>query len=115
MITQWNDQLKSILLKQDGDKKGQAIFTKYANAFPASYVDDHTAEEATQDIHVLEKISAENPLEIFLYYQTNPSSRGLTAGSIKTTDEPKQDLHLRLFQWQKSIPLSDILPMLENL
>lgn len=95
----WKEQLQQNLIRQHGKKKGLTLSQKYIHSFPPSYTDDYTVEIAVNDIKFIEKLSEENPLEICLY---------------STPDSPQSPLHLRLFQWQKTIPLSDILPMLEN-
>ncbi len=97
-LTKWQDELKKTLVKIAGDKKGHALARKYAGAFPHSYIDDYMPDIVAGDIAHMEELSAENPLTINFY----------------RADEATK-LHLRLFQWQESIPLSDILPTLENL
>lgn len=100
MALTWKEQLQQALIKQYGNKAGTTLFNKYVNAFPAGYIDAYTVDIAVTDIAEIEKLSANNTLELNLYF---------AAGA------PESPLHLRLFQWQKAIPLSDVLPMLENL
>lgn len=95
----WKEQLQQQLIQLYGNKRGNALNTKYAQGLPHRYLDDHSIEQALNDITQIETLSSENPLAMILYNQT-----------VKTDTI----LHLRLFQWQKAIPLSDILPMLEN-
>lgn len=100
MTTSWKEGLKSALIKEYGNKKGPALFKQYGENFPDDYADNYPIERAVSDIHHIEKISDKNPLLIHLYFQ--PQGK-------------ENILHLRLFQQQRPIPLSDILPMLENL
>jgi glutamate dehydrogenase len=100
MSLTWKEQLEKKCIEHFGSKKGLAISNKYAQGFPPSYIDDYSVETAISDITAIEKLSVDKPLEISLYLQP---------------DDTESPLHLRLFQWQKPIPLSDILPMLENL
>lgn len=100
MALTWKEQLQIDLTERHGKKKSLALCDKYVNSFPPSYIDDYTVDVAVKDIDSLEKLSPENKLEIGLYLASND------------TENP---LHLRIFQWQKPIALSDILPMLENL
>lgn len=100
MAQTWKEQLDSKFIQKYGNKKGSALSKKYSHCFPHAYVDDYAVDVAISDIDHMEKLSAENPLEMSFYFSSDK------------TDIP---LHLRLFQWEKSIPLSDILPMLENL
>ncbi len=93
----WQKQLHNKLIKQQGKEKGNSLNKKYAQAFSHSYCDDYTPDIAIEDINYAETLSANSTIAINLY----AGKDGL--------------LHFRLFQWQQSIPLSNILPMLENL
>jgi glutamate dehydrogenase len=98
MATAWQQELEKKILAQYGNTKGRILIKKYS-FFPPGYRDKYLPEMALSDIALLEKISSDNPLEIYFY--SKPSK--------------KWPLQLRLFLWQKPIPLSDLLPMLENL
>ena len=100
MALTWNDKLQEKLIQEYGKKKGLDLSNKYVNAFPHSYMDDYASDVALLDIASLEKISAENPLAVDFYV---------------SADKSAFPLHLRLFQWQTAIPLSDVMPMLENM
>lgn len=100
MSLPWNEQLHNLLIKKFGNKQGLLLSKKYAQSFIGSYSNDYPASTALNDIEYIEHLSATNQLGTHLYMQTEPSS---------------YPLHLRIFQWQKPIPLSDVLPMLENL
>lgn len=100
MALTWKDQLQKLLIKTYGEKEGVSLATKYVNAFTNVYSADWTPDIALSDIHYIEEISAQFPIEIRFYMA--PS-------------QFEHPLHLRIFQWQSPIPLSDILPMLENL
>src|SRR3990167_2562684 len=100
MNINWQEKLQSELKKEFGGEKASLLAKEYANAFPRSYCDDYPAAQAANDISYLEKLSNTNPIEIDFY----PAK--------EKYDVP---LRLRFFQWGKPIPLSDILPMLENM
>lgn len=99
MALTWKEQLQRHLIRLYGNKKGLALNKKYSDAFQHGYMDEYPADVAANDIGHIEKLSAHKTLEINLYF----------------APEKEYPLHLRLIQWQKPIPLSDILPMLENL
>src|SRR5579862_6621008 len=99
MALTWKEQLHTSLIAEFGNKKGSALSKKYLDAFSPGYVSDCSPDMALCDIRHIELLSEKNPLVLSLNTSTKPG------------DHP---LHLRLFQWQHSIPLSDILPMLEN-
>lgn len=100
MTKTWLEQLKSSLIKYYGSKKGTLLSKKYNVAFPQTYQDDFSPTNALEDIHLIERLSDTHPLEINLYEQQKPySSR----------------LYLKLLQFEKPIPLSDVLPLFENM
>src|SRR3990167_1230471 len=98
MSAAWKTQLEK-LQKNRGGKKG-AQLKKYLACFPSNYLEDHLPTQAIDDINHIEKLSTTNPLDMDFYY-------------IEQAGKPT--LHLRLFQWQAPIALSDILPILENM
>ena len=99
MTLTWKERLQNKLVQQHGNKKGLTLYKKYSDVFDAGYTDDYSDDVAVSDIDYIELLSADNPLEMRFYM----------------APEREYPLHLRLFQWQKPIALSDILPMLENL
>src|SRR5579863_7372566 len=99
MPATWKEQLQKELVREYGQKKGPALYKKYHQAFPLGYSDDYTTEMAVSDIGFIDALSPDNTLMVRFYF----------------APEKEYPLHLRLFQWQKPIPLSDVLPMLENL
>lgn len=93
-------KLREELIKKIGKQKGTALHKKYGSAFPLSYFEENSVAAAVEDICHLEKISTE---ELF---------------HIDFSKEPEQidhALHLKLYQFGDPIPLSDILPILENM
>jgi len=100
MALTWNEQLQKKLIAKFGNKKGLVYFEKYREAFTPAYIVDCTADVAIADINELEQLSDKNPIAVHLTLTTQPSA---------------YPLRLRLFQWGNPIPLSDILPMLENM
>ncbi|MGE3479265.1 MAG: NAD-glutamate dehydrogenase [Dongiaceae bacterium] len=74
-----------------------AVLNRYANAFPAAYQNIYTTSDAIGDIQKIESLAADaGALAVQLYTAENFYG-------------------VRLYQRDKQIPLSDILPMLENL
>src|SRR5215208_5009509 len=99
MTLSWKTDLQKELSKEFGASKEKKLFKNYQDAFSSSYMDEHSVKMAINDIGQLERLDAPNALAMHFYYSAKPD----------------QYLHLRLYQWQKPIALSDILPMLENL
>lgn len=98
MTLTWIEKLQKQLIRVYGKKQGSLLFNKYAKAFSHSYGDDYAIDTVLKDIESLGQLSAETPTKIIFYI----------------APEKEHPLHLRLFQREKLIPLSDILPILEN-
>lgn len=100
MALTWNEQLQNKLIEEHGNKKGLELSRKYAQSFPPGYIDEYPIEIAASDIGHIEALSDKKPLGICLYL---------------ASDKHEYPIHIRLFQFHRPIPLSDVLPMLENL
>lgn len=68
--------------------------------FPKSYTDLYSVNQAILDLSYVKKLKRSHPLESYLYQIKN---------------EKANKLHLRLYQWGHHTPLSDSLPIIENL
>lgn len=96
----WLEDLQIQLIKQYTQQKGEALYQKYAHAFSTSYRENCSIQSALTDITHMELLSEKKPLSIKLY-------------EVKKAGE--SSLHLKLYQLGSPIPLSDVLPMLENM
>ncbi|MCE3237538.1 MAG: NAD-glutamate dehydrogenase [Gammaproteobacteria bacterium] len=100
MPSSWIENLEKSLTKRFGENKGKTLYAKYKTAFPASYKDDCTLDIAINDIMKIEQLSPEKRLQIDFHQRP---------------EKTENSLHLRLFQYNEAIPLSDILPIFENM
>lgn len=96
----WKEELQAHLINYYGDAKGGELYNKYSKAFPASYRENFTARTAIFDIEHIEKLSETHSLEMNFY---------------RPVGESLNNLHFKLFQADKPIILSVVLPMLENM
>lgn len=96
----WEDDLKDDLIDYFGEEQGTVIFREYGSAFPAAYRDDFHPRGGVHDIVHMKNLSAENVLEMAFY---------------KVIDDPDDVLRFKLFHAENTIPLSDVVPMLENM
>ena len=96
----WGDRLKLQLLEELGEEQGAHIVRELAAGFPPGYRDDFEPKVAVQDVrHILQLMQGEE-LALDFY----------------RLDESEEDrLLLRLYHRGTSLPLSDVLPLLENL
>jgi glutamate dehydrogenase len=100
MARTWLEQLSKLINNEWGPKKGNSLFSQYQQAFHSSYMEECSPARALADIKFIEKLTPEKPFEIDFYV---------------SEEVPNDILHLRLIQLNDAVPLSDILPILENM
>lgn len=96
----WTDDLQSHLNETYGEEQANRLFLKYKNAFPISYSDHFSSRSAVYDIKHIELLSEEHSLGINFY---------------KPLDEAENNFRLKVYQHNSTIPISDVLPILEKL
>lgn len=92
----WQDHLMAALVDLYGEEQGIRLYHKYSDAFTLSYRDDFIARTAAFDIQYMESLTPERTLAMSFYRPLE-----------------EKNLRFKLFQPNDSIPLSDIIPMLE--
>lgn len=96
----WRNDLHEYFIKHFGEEYGNALMMRYHRAFSVGYQEVFTPEEAIFDVDYIEKLSDKDTLQASLY------SSGNTSDHI---------VHFKLFCSEGSIPLSDAIPILENM
>ncbi|MCZ6605983.1 MAG: NAD-glutamate dehydrogenase, partial [Alphaproteobacteria bacterium] len=96
----WEDRLKDALSAAHGEEAGLDLLRRYRGAFGSGYQDRYDAVETIGDIARIDAALAGSPLELNLY---------------RRTDDPPELLRLKLYSPGRALPLSDVLPMLENM
>lgn len=97
----WNDDLREALYEHYGEEQTNSLFKYYANAFPLSYKEIFSAHVAVMDIAHMENLrSGDNDLEMSLY---------------RPIEDSTDSFRFKLFRYNRSIPLSDVVPILERL
>jgi glutamate dehydrogenase len=100
-VRSWLDSFKASLLARFDEAYALQLFDRYAQAFPAAYTEDFSADAAALDISFLEALEKE-PARLHLdIYRPDPKR--------------KEKFFLKIFRAQDAIPISDFLPMLENM
>jgi len=100
-VRSWPDGFKTALLARLDEAYALQLFEKYAQAFPAAYTEDFAGDAAAHDVSFLEAVEKE-PLRLHLdIYRPEPRR--------------KDRLFLKIFRHQDAVPISDLLPMLENM
>ncbi|HEY0556163.1 MAG TPA: NAD-glutamate dehydrogenase domain-containing protein, partial [Thermoanaerobaculia bacterium] len=96
----WQDRLREALVAARGEADGLALTLRYRNAFPASYQDRFGGDTAVYDIERIERALATD---------------GLTQNLYRPAGAPPEALRFKVYGTPPARPLSDILPMLENM
>jgi glutamate dehydrogenase len=100
-VRSWTDALKSALLARHDEFRALQLQGRYAPAFPAAYSEDFDADTAARDVEFVERARLDpTGLHLDLY---RPESRR------------KDRLFMKIYRDAEAIPISDLLPMLENL
>src|ERR1700735_3829119 len=100
-VRSWQDAFKTALLARFDEAYALQLFDKYAQAFPAAYTEDFPGEAAALDVSFLEAMDKE-PTRLHLDIYRPDTKR-------------KEKFFLKIFRGQDAIPISDLLPMLENM
>jgi len=96
----WSDDYASLMVETFGEARGTNLLADFPQGFPAGYRERFVAHSAVVDMRHLLSLSDEQPL-LMSFYQPLVQDDQLLHGKIYNLDSP--------------LPLSDILPILENL
>ncbi|SDG65225.1 NAD-glutamate dehydrogenase [Roseospirillum parvum] len=96
----WADHLHDALLAAKGEEKGVRLLRRYGEAFPGYYRERTPPQLAVRDIERIEQVLADDSLGMNLY-------RPVEAGP--------GEARLKIYHARRAVPLSDILPVLENM
>jgi glutamate dehydrogenase len=99
-VRSWRDELGAILVEKLGEENGLMAARRFGRAFPEAYKEDISPWVAAFDVENATAVYQGEDLRMSLYRPRK--SRG---GFIR----------LKIFRKDAPIPLSDVLPMLENL
>jgi len=96
----WRDDFKEAIFEHFGEGKAIHLFREYALAMPTTYREAFSARLAVYDIEHMESLTSQKQLEMSLY---------------SSLDDPDGHLRFKLFSLSNPLPLSDVLPTLENM
>ncbi len=92
-----HDDLREQLLARHGEEQGLKLANHYGRALPAGYIEEATPTIAADDVDALAALSSQDDLRISLYRRAD------------------NGLRLKFYRLRDDIPLSDVLPMMENM
>lgn len=96
----WKDDYAGLMVESLGEAQGTNVLAEFPGGFPAGYRERFAPHSAVVDMQHLLSLSNDKPL-VMSFYQ--PLAQG------------DQQLHCKLYHADTPLPLSDVLPILENL
>jgi len=96
----WAGRLNEALVKAHGEEAAHHLFERYKSAFGAAFQDRFTAVQALADIDTIEHTLESGELGMSLY---------------RPSDAEPDRVGLKVYNVDQAIPLSDVLPMLEDM
>ena len=100
-VRSWQDNLRDQLVERLGEEQGLKLLHRYAGVFPAAYEEDIDPRAATFDIQRLADLDEDE--------------RSLRMSLYRPPEFPESHVRFKLFHAREPIPISDVLPMLENM
>ncbi|MBV8805163.1 MAG: NAD-glutamate dehydrogenase, partial [Sinobacteraceae bacterium] len=105
----WADRLRDAIVENKGEAVGLALAHRYRRAFPMGYEEDVNPRDALDDLADLEALREQSaPL---------PDAAKTSALRLNLHRPPQQKperVHLKVVKLGEPVPISDLLPMLEN-
>ncbi|WP_166265276.1 NAD-glutamate dehydrogenase [Marinobacter caseinilyticus] len=96
----WRDGLEEALHESYGEESGNEILRLYEIAFPASYKEFFSPRRAAIDLeHIMEVVRTQR----------------LAMSFYRALEEHENTLHFKLFHPNEQLPLSDVMPIFDNL
>jgi glutamate dehydrogenase len=98
--TTWNDRLRAVLVGRQDEASALALAARYRRAFPLAYEEDIEPADALEDLADLEALRAQpDQLRLNLH---------------RPVFQKPERVHLKVVKRGEPVPISDLLPMLEN-
>ncbi|MDQ2701952.1 MAG: NAD-glutamate dehydrogenase, partial [Pseudomonadota bacterium] len=99
IVRNWQDDLREALVAAEGEERGLKLANRYGRVLPTGYIEQVTPEIAARDVLCLASLADPADLRVNLYR----ARRG------------EGGLRLKFYRLNSDIPLSDALPMMENM
>ncbi|GAA5009270.1 NAD-glutamate dehydrogenase [Pseudoluteimonas lycopersici] len=97
VVRDWQDELRELLVERNGEEQGLRIAARYGRALPAGYIEEVSPAVAATDVEHLAALAGAEDLRLSLYRSRDGS------------------LRFKFYRRDDDIPLSDALPMMENM
>lgn len=99
-VKSWDEQLRSVLYERFETSQAQAYCIQFKGAFPPAYTEEVSPWVASYDVENASKLENEDDISMSLY-EPNVQRQG--------------EFRFKVFRFNRTIPLSEVLPDLENL
>ncbi len=99
IVRNWQDDLREHLVAAHGEERGLELATRYGRVLPAGYIQEVSPRQVANDIRHLDSLRTPDDLALSLHR----SHRG------------QGGLRFKFYRQLDDIPLSDALPMIENM
>jgi glutamate dehydrogenase len=99
-LRSWNEDLTIALVQKHGEEAGLKLARSIGGAFPAAYMEDVSPWVAAFDVEKIDLLKNVDDLQLSLY-RPKAKETGL--------------IRFKVFKRNRPIPLSDVLPMLEDM
>ena len=106
MLRGWSEAVETELAAYEEPGRAAAVAMRFAEAFPSEYRVRFGAKQAAMDIARLRGLRA--------HADDEGAQRRRDARLFRTERDGPSTLHLKLYQEEGSLPLSDAVPVLEN-
>ncbi|MDR2872691.1 MAG: NAD-glutamate dehydrogenase [Xanthomonadaceae bacterium] len=100
-LRNWQDDLREQLIIRCGESAGLKLASSYGKALPASYIEEVSPGIAAGDVEQLAALHGPQDLRLSLHWVRREGN--------------EDSLRLKLYRQYQDIPLSDVMPPLENL
>jgi glutamate dehydrogenase len=96
----WEDHLREALVAARGEESGLVMYHRYGQAFAAAYRERYSPETAVVDVALIDAARVSGRLQLNLHC---------------APDAAPHEVRLKLYHAGTPLPLSDVIPMLENM
>jgi glutamate dehydrogenase len=96
----WDEDLYAALIDSLGEEQGIKTYNHFSGGFSAGYRSDFSARAAVVDIQYIRRLSEAEPIALSFY---------------EALEREPEELNFKLYHLGQALPLSDVLPVLENL
>jgi glutamate dehydrogenase len=101
LVRNWHDELREILVQKHGEERGLKLASRFGRALPTGYIEEVTPWIAASDVETAASLKGPEDIKLTLYRPRGKHAEG--------------SLRFKLFRFGSHIPLSDALPMMENM